>query len=73
MRSNSAGVLIYLAILLLPGLLIDGIDWRAHLGGLIAGGVLGAAASYAPVKNRNARAARGPRRGAGRSSSATVA
>lgn len=53
MRNNSAGVLIYLAILLLPGLLIDGIDWRAHLGGLITGGVLGAAAAYAPRKKRN--------------------
>lgn len=54
MRSNTPGVLIYLAILLLPGLLIDGIDWRAHAGGLVVGGVLGAAASYAPAKQRTA-------------------
>lgn len=52
MRSNTPGVLIYLAILLLPGVLVDGIDWRAHVGGLITGGVLGAVAAYAPVKNR---------------------
>jgi membrane associated rhomboid family serine protease len=54
MRSNTPGVVIYLAILLLPGLLIQGIDWRAHVGGLITGAVLGAAAAYAPPKQRNA-------------------
>jgi membrane associated rhomboid family serine protease len=54
MRSNTPGVLIYLAILLLPGLLVPGIDWRAHVGGLITGGLLGAVAVYAPAKHRNA-------------------
>jgi membrane associated rhomboid family serine protease len=54
MRSNTPGVLIYLTILLLPGLLVHGIDWRAHVGGLITGGLLGAVAAYAPAKHRNA-------------------
>lgn len=54
LKHNTAGVAIYLAILLLPGLLLPGIDWRAHVGGLITGGVLGAAAAYAPQSRRNA-------------------
>lgn len=54
LKHNTGGVAIYLAILLLPGLLIEGIDWRAHLGGLITGAILGAAAAYAPAKQRNA-------------------
>ena len=40
--------------LLLPGLLLPGIDWRAHVGGLLTGAVLGAAAAYAPPAKRNA-------------------
>jgi membrane associated rhomboid family serine protease len=53
LRHNTAGVAIYLAILLLPGLLLPGIDWRAHVGGLITGAVLGAAFAYAPRARRN--------------------
>ena len=52
LRHNTAGVAIYLAILLLPGLLLPGIDWRAHVGGLLTGAVLGAAAAYAPRDKR---------------------
>jgi membrane associated rhomboid family serine protease len=54
MRSNITGLLVYLAILLLPGFLIPGIDWRAHLGGLVAGLVLGLVFAYAPRAHRAA-------------------
>jgi membrane associated rhomboid family serine protease len=54
MRANLAGIVIYLAVLLLPGFLIQGIDWRAHLGGLAAGLVLGLVFAYAPRGNRTA-------------------
>ena len=53
LRHNTAGVAIYLAILLLPGILLPGIDWRAHVGGLITGGVLGGVAAYAPRAKRD--------------------
>jgi membrane associated rhomboid family serine protease len=51
-RANTPGLLIYLGVLLLPGFLIPGIDWRAHLGGLIAGLLLGLAYAYAPRARR---------------------
>jgi membrane associated rhomboid family serine protease len=54
MRANTPGLLIYLAVLLLPGFLIQGIDWRAHLGGLAAGLLLGLVFAYAPRANRTA-------------------
>ena len=54
LRHDTGAVAIYLAILLLPGLLLPGIDWRAHVGGLVTGGLLGAAAAYAPRARRNA-------------------
>jgi membrane associated rhomboid family serine protease len=54
MRSNITGLLVYLAILLLPGFLIPGIDWRAHLGGLVTGLVLGLVFAYAPRAHRAA-------------------
>jgi membrane associated rhomboid family serine protease len=54
LRHDTGAVAIYLAILLLPGLLLPGIDWRAHVGGLLTGAVLGAAAAYAPPARRNA-------------------
>jgi membrane associated rhomboid family serine protease len=52
MRANTTGLLIYLAVLLVPGFLIPNIDWRAHLGGLAAGLVLGLVFAYAPRANR---------------------
>jgi len=52
MRANTPGLLIYLAVLLLPGFLISGIDWRAHLGGLAAGLLLGLVYAYAPRARR---------------------
>lgn len=52
--SNPTGVIVYLAILLLPGFVIANIDWRGHIGGLVTGAVLGAAYAYAPRANRTA-------------------
>jgi membrane associated rhomboid family serine protease len=54
MRANVSGLLIYLVILLAPGFIIRGIDWRAHLGGLAAGLLLGLVFAYAPRANRTA-------------------
>jgi membrane associated rhomboid family serine protease len=50
--SNTGGVLIYLAILLLPGMLISNVDWHGHIGGLVTGFALGALYAYAPRANR---------------------
>lgn len=49
---NPSGVVIYLGIMLLPGFLVDNIDWRGHIGGLITGALLGALFVYAPKVNR---------------------
>ena len=50
--SDTTGVLISLAILILPGMLIANVDWRGHIGGLTTGLVLGAVYVYAPRANR---------------------
>ena len=52
LRANPSSVVIYLAIMLLPGFVIENIDWRGHLGGLVTGAVLGALFVYAPRRNR---------------------
>jgi len=52
--ANTGGVLIYLAILLLPGLLISNVDWHGHVGGLITGLALGVLFAYAPRARRAA-------------------
>ena len=46
------GILVLLGINLLIGFVFPGIDWRAHLGGLVTGAVLAAAFVYAPRKQR---------------------
>ncbi|HEX3828059.1 MAG TPA: rhomboid family intramembrane serine protease [Sporichthyaceae bacterium] len=50
--ANTGGVLIYLAILLVPGMLISDVDWHGHIGGLVTGFALGALWAYAPRANR---------------------
>jgi membrane associated rhomboid family serine protease len=50
--ANTGGVVIYLAILLLPGMLISNIDWHGHIGGLLTGLALGALYAYAPRSSR---------------------
>jgi membrane associated rhomboid family serine protease len=47
-------VLVILGINLVLTFLISGIDWRAHLGGLLAGLLVSAAYSYAPKPQRTA-------------------
>lgn len=37
---------------LVLGFVISGVDWRAHLGGLVTGVVVAAIFAYAPVRNR---------------------
>jgi membrane associated rhomboid family serine protease len=51
--SQTPSALVYLAILLLPGIVISNVDWRAHVGGLVVGCALGAIYAYAPRANRN--------------------
>ena len=50
--SDPRGVLIALAILILPGMLIPNVDWRGHVGGLLTGLALGAVYVYAPRQGR---------------------
>lgn len=50
--ANTGGVLIYLAILLVPGMLISDVDWHGHIGGLLTGFALGVLWAYAPRANR---------------------
>lgn len=49
---DTSGVLVLLAINFAFGFIADGIDWRAHLGGLIAGVLSGLALAYAPRTGR---------------------
>jgi membrane associated rhomboid family serine protease len=51
--AQTPSALVYLAILLLPGIVISNVDWRAHVGGLLVGCALGAIYAYAPRANRN--------------------
>jgi membrane associated rhomboid family serine protease len=52
LRGNLSGIVIYLAVLLVPGFILPGIDWHAHVGGLLAGLVLGGVYAYAPRSHR---------------------
>jgi membrane associated rhomboid family serine protease len=51
---DTSGVMVLLAINFVFGLVAPRIDWRAHLGGLIAGVLCAAAFAYAPEKKRAA-------------------
>lgn len=54
LRLNVAPVLVMIAINAFIGFSYPGIDWRAHLGGLVTGGLLGVAFAYAPRERRTA-------------------
>jgi membrane associated rhomboid family serine protease len=49
---DNTGVLMLLAINLAYGFLVPNIDWRAHVGGLVTGGLVAAVIAYAPAKRR---------------------
>ena len=49
---DTTGVLVLLGINLVYGFVVPGIDWRAHLGGLVAGGLAALALVYAPRRGR---------------------
>jgi membrane associated rhomboid family serine protease len=51
---ETSGLLVLLAINFAFGFVAQGIDWRAHLGGLIAGGLTALAFAYAPPPRRTA-------------------
>jgi membrane associated rhomboid family serine protease len=53
LRRDTSGVLVLLAINLAFGFIARNIDWRAHLGGLVAGVLCAAALVYAPSKRRS--------------------
>jgi membrane associated rhomboid family serine protease len=50
---DTSGVLVLLGINFVFGLIVNGIDWRAHLGGTIAGVLCAAALAYAPAQRRS--------------------
>lgn len=47
-----SAVVVILGINLVIGFTVPGIDWRAHLGGLVVGALLGFAFAHAPRENR---------------------
>jgi membrane associated rhomboid family serine protease len=53
LRRDTSGVLVLLAINFAYGFIARNIDWRAHLGGLVAGVLCAAALVYAPPKRRS--------------------
>ena len=52
MGRDATGVLVLLAINFAYGLIVPRIDWRAHLGGLIAGALVALVMAYAPKAGR---------------------
>lgn len=52
-RADITQVLVLIGINLAIGFLVGGIDWRAHLGGLVTGGLVAAIMAYAPRSHRN--------------------
>ena len=51
-KADVTQVLVLIGINLAIGFLVGGIDWRAHLGGLVTGGLVAAVLAYAPRRNR---------------------
>lgn len=54
LQRDTTMVLVLLLINFIYGFIVPRIDWRAHLGGLIAGSLCAAAIAYAPEKRRTA-------------------
>ena len=52
-KRDTSGVLVLLAINFAYGFLVPRIDWRAHLGGLVAGALCALALAYAPRARRS--------------------
>ncbi|WP_166968628.1 rhomboid family intramembrane serine protease [Brevibacterium atlanticum] len=50
---NLTGVVVFVALNFGYGLLVEGVSWQAHLGGLLTGFVLGCAALLVPSRARN--------------------
>lgn len=49
---DTTAVMVLLGINLVYGFVVAGVDWRAHVGGLVAGLLLGAAFVFAPRERR---------------------
>jgi membrane associated rhomboid family serine protease len=54
MNRDTSGVVVLLLVNVVLGFAFPGIDWRAHLGGLVVGAVLTAAFVYSPPRYRAA-------------------
>lgn len=52
LRRDVTGVTVVLLLSVVLGFVVQGIDWRAHLGGLASGAALAAAFAYAPRARR---------------------
>lgn len=52
LRRDTTAVMVLLAINFAYGFLVPRVDWRAHLGGLVAGGLVALALVYAPRDRR---------------------
>ena len=52
MQADITQVVGLIAINVVIGFVAGGIDWRAHLGGLVTGALLGAILAYAPARGR---------------------
>lgn len=52
LKRDVTQVLVLLGINVVIGFLVPGIDWRAHLGGAVVGGLIAAIMAYAPKQGR---------------------
>jgi membrane associated rhomboid family serine protease len=52
LRADVTQVLGLIAVNIVIGFAVPNTDWRAHLGGLVTGAVVGAVLAYAPTRNR---------------------
>jgi CDP-diglyceride synthetase len=52
LRQDVTNVLVLIGINIAIGFVVPNIDWRAHLGGLITGVIVGAVFAYLPLRRR---------------------